>query len=422
MLKLPGTEQIDKSKNSHKKINHWKQFSITMADDDPWAEDAWDAAEEEEKKLTPPSPTSKQELMLPDRKEDDPWGGDLDENNMSESVKEADNMWGADGDDVENRAAAAEAEVAATLKTEAAATMETEVAAAAEEENPWGMIEEKEETPPASINDEIVLSSEDQAVADAKQKEEEIKAQQEEMKVQEASATKIQARARGRKERQDMKEQQEGAAKIQAKFRGNYGRKKVAIAREENNAASKIQARARGRTARKEKNEQDMAAKKIQSRIRGKQSRDAKEKAEKDAAALKIQAVQRSRKARAAKAREKAAIAKIQAMERGRQTRKNMPSLIDAEAVGIDTTQDVDEQLGFFQSSGLVRNYKNPYASTMVADTGMQTQLLPPDAPPKTPPFVIQMEDVLATYQKGIQALHKAYTSKNGMNRTGDLN
>ena len=202
---------------------------------------------------------------------------------------------------------------------------------------------------------------------------------------------------------------------------GNYGRKKIKITKQENGAASKIQARQRGKKARREQIEQDNAALKIQARIRGKQSRGSKEKEEKVAAAKKIQARARGRKARAMKAREQAAIAKIQAIERGRQTRKGVKSL-NVKSTGVDTTMQIDEgKIGYYQNSDRdqVRDYIFPSDNTMVADTGMQTQLLPPDAPPREPAVVIQMNDVLDTYNKGIVSIFKAYTSKNGMNRTG---
>ena len=116
---------------------------------------------------------------------------------------------------------------------------------------------------------------------------------------------------------------------------------------------------------------------------------------------------------RAEKAREQAAIAKIQAMERGRQTRKNCNvSLSGSDQAGefaktekgghaIDTTQTMAGDQGYFQNSSEPREYIFPSQNILVADTGIQTQLLPPDAPPRTPNVIIGMPDVLETYAKG---------------------
>ena len=282
----------------------------------------------------------------------------------------------------------------------------------------------------------LVREAEEQAAAAAEvaRLEAEAARAQREAEAQEAAAARIQAAERKRIARLEYEEKKRAAVKIQSRARGRYGRKKIKIEKDQSEAATKLQARIRGSQARKKITDQEQAATAIQARIRGRQSRTQKERDEKNKAAARIQARARGRKARAQRIREDAAIARIQAIERGRQTRKGInqrdfskgPSLTNAKVDGVDTTRSSGDDNGrgrrspgFYQSTR-PRVYEFPTDETLVADTGMQTQLLPPDAPPKTPLIVISTTDVLETYGKGLVAMFKAYSAKNGLNKAGN--
>ena len=301
----------------------------------------------------------------------------------------------------------------------------------------WGSIPtefvDHDEPAPETEEQRLAREAEEKAAAEAAaRKEAEAKAQAEaEAKAQAEAAARIQAAERRRVARLEYEEKRKAAVRIQSRARGTYGRRKIKMEKDQTQAATKLQARIRGKQARKKIKDEETAAVAIQARVRGRQQRTSKERAEKDRAAARIQARARGRKARAQRMREDAAIKKIQAIERGRQTRKGMkqrdfskgPSLINATVKGEDTTVVVQSKggrksPGFFQSTKS-RLYEYPTAETLVADTGMQTQLLPPDAPPKTPNVIMTTKDVLHTYAKGIAVLFKAYSSKNGLNKAG---